>query len=203
MRMSQDGQTAADLVNTASEADLADIFYFYGEERKARSIARRVVYRREKQGPFCTTDDLAGCVAAVVGGGGAHHPARRVFQALRIAVNDELGELVRGLHSAETILKPGGRLVVVTFHSLEDRIVKRFFMNRMRDSKKNLYGQNVKDTAHPPPWRLLHKKPIVPTEEECTHNRRARSAKLRFAERTEFPPWEKDESVDALSRASL
>lgn len=203
MRMSQEGPTAADLVNTASEADLADIFYFYGEERKARVIARRLVQRRATHSPFLTTRDFAGFVASVVGGGGAHHPARRVFQALRIAVNDELGELVRALHGAEAIIKPGGRLAVVTFHSLEDRIVKRFLVNRARELKKRIYAHNMIDNHPSQPWKHVHKKPIVPTDEECMHNRRARSAKLRVAERTEVPSWGLDESVEALSRASL
>jgi 16S rRNA (cytosine1402-N4)-methyltransferase len=206
MRMSQEGPTAADLVNTASEADLADIFYFYGEERKARLIARRLVRRRATHGPFLTTSDFAGFVASVVGGGGAHHPARRVFQALRIAVNDELGELVRALHSAEEIIKPGGRLVVVTFHSLEDRIVKRFLVNRARELKKKTYAHTMSpmtDVHRKEPWQQVHKKPIVPTDQECTSNRRARSAKLRVAERTDAPSWAMDESVEALSRTSL
>ncbi len=130
MRMEQDGPSAADLINEFTEAELADIFYHYGEERRARAVARAVIEARRRQ-PFETTKQLADLVASLIWQEpGGIHPATRVFQGLRIAVNDELGELVRALHAAERILHPGGRLVVVTFHSLEDRIVKQFFAAR-------------------------------------------------------------------------
>ena len=130
MRMERHGPSAADLVNEAAEAELADIFFHYGEERRARAVARAVIEKR-RQGRIETTAQLADLVAGLVRAEpGGLHPATRVFQALRIAVNDELGELARALHAAERVLKPGGRLAVVTFHSLEDRIVKQFIAAR-------------------------------------------------------------------------
>lgn len=188
MRMSQSGPSAADLVNEADEVELARIFYVYGEERQSRRIARRIVERRTDQ-PFESTLDLAAVVERALGGrkGAPTHPATRVFQALRIAVNEELSELEQGLDAAEAVLKPGGRLAVVTFHSLEDRIVKRFFTERG--------GLKPQGSRHAPPvaagpeptFRLLHKGAREPSEQEMAANPRARSARLRAGVRTEAP----------------
>lgn len=163
------GQTAADLLNQASEQELADIFFHYGEERRARRLARMIVERRRVQ-PFRRTTDLLAAVQAVLGGRrGRLHPATRVFQALRIAVNDELGALREGLAGALEVLGLGGRLVVISFHSLEDRIVKQFFLEQAR--------------AAVPRVRILTRKPLTPRAEEIRANPRSRSAKLRAAER--------------------
>ena len=149
MRMEREGTSAADLVNEAPEAELADIFYHYGEERRARAVARAIIETRRHL-RIASTRQLAELVAGLVRQepGGAH-PATRVFQALRIAVNDELGELVRALHAAERLLKPGGRLAVVTFHSLEDRIVKQFFAARTGRAAGG--SRHMPSTAMPEP----------------------------------------------------
>ena len=164
MRMagdSADEPSAADLVNGLSERELADVIYRFGDERRSRRIAAAIVRRR----PITTTDELAGVVAGALGRRpGGPHPARRTFQALRIAVNRELEELAAALPHAAGLLGPGGRVVVISYHSLEDGIVKRSF----RDE---------------PVWRALTKKPVVATEAERMSNPRARSAKLRAAER--------------------
>ncbi|QEL26030.1 16S rRNA (cytosine(1402)-N(4))-methyltransferase RsmH [Bosea sp. F3-2] len=198
MRMSGQGQSAADIVNEAEEGLLANIFYHYGEERRSRAVARAVVEARRKA-PLTTTKQLADLVAGIVRGepGGAH-PATRVFQALRIAVNDELGELVRALHAAEAVLKPGGRLVVVTFHSLEDRIVKQFFAERSgRVPAGSRHAPAV--AAAQPTFRLIAKGAVAPSEAEMRANPRARSAKLRAAERNEAPARHADAGLVALS----
>lgn len=198
MRMSGQGQSAAEIVNEAEEGLLANIFYHYGEERRSRAVARAVVEARRKA-PLTTTKQLADLVAGIVRGepGGAH-PATRVFQALRIAVNDELGELVRALHAAETVLKPGGRLVVVTFHSLEDRIVKQFFAERSgRMPAGSRHAPAV--AAAQPTFRLIAKGAVAPSEAEMRANPRARSAKLRAAERNEAPARSADAGLVALS----
>ncbi len=184
MRMEQSGPSAADLVNGAAEAELADIIFHYGEERRSRAIARAIVEARRKA-PFTTTRQLADLVAEHVWAepGGAH-PATRVFQALRIAVNDELGELVRALHAAEKVLKPGGRLAVVTFHSLEDRIVKQFFTartGRMATGSRHLPMMEAPEATFVAPA----KGPIVPSDKEIAANPRSRSAKLRYAVRSD------------------
>ncbi|GJE26339.1 16S rRNA (cytosine(1402)-N(4))-methyltransferase RsmH [Methylobacterium organophilum] len=188
MRMERAGPSAADLVNEADEATLADIFYHYGEERRARAVARTIIETR-RRGPITTTLELADLIAGVVRAdpGSGIHPATRSFQGLRIAVNDELGELVRALHAAERILKPGGRLAVVTFHSLEDRIVKQFLSARSGRSVQA--SRHVPSVAKPPEksFRLVTKGPVLPSEAECAANPRARSAKLRAGERTEAP----------------
>jgi 16S rRNA (cytosine1402-N4)-methyltransferase len=200
MRMSGRGESAADLVNHADEATLADIFYYFGEERLARRIAKAIVAARI-EAPITTTARLAEIVGRVVHAKpGAIHPATRSFQALRIAVNDELGELVGGLAAAERVLKPGGRLAVVTFHSLEDRIVKQFFAARSgRGEAKSrpLPGEPVKAA---PSFALIGKQPIEASPTETAENPRARSAKLRFAERTEAPAQPLDPAFVALSR---
>lgn len=187
MRMGREGPSAADLINEGEETRLADIFYHYGEERRSRAVARAVIEARRKA-PITTTKQLADLVASIVWAepGGAH-PATRVFQALRIAVNDELGELVQALHAAETVLKPGGRLVVVTFHSLEDRIVKQFMAARS--------GRMPTGSRHAPAvavvrpsFSLVVRGAVAPGEAEMRANPRARSAKLRAAERNDAPP---------------
>jgi len=192
MRMGADGETAADLVNTAPAEDLARIFWVYGEERASRRIAAALV-RRRAEAPFLRTLDLAEVVERALGGrkGAPVHPATRVFQALRIAVNDELGELEAGLHAAERMLVPGGRLAVVTFHSLEDRIVKSFLAERagrIPDGSRHL-PPRAKGPA--PSFTLPFVKPRAPGEAELAANPRARSAKLRAAVRTEAPVWRK------------
>jgi 16S rRNA (cytosine1402-N4)-methyltransferase len=190
MRMGDEGPSAADLVNSESEEELARIFYVYGEERKSRWIAKAVVRRRAEQ-PFERTLDLAEVVEKALGGrrGAPVHPATRVFQALRIAVNEELGELEAGLRAAERVLAPGGRLAVVTFHSLEDRIVKTFLTERA--------GRTPSASRHLPPvqrgpepsFELLFNGARAPGHAETAANPRARSAKLRAARRTEAPAW--------------
>jgi 16S rRNA (cytosine1402-N4)-methyltransferase len=189
MRMEREGASAADIVNDAPESELADIFYHYGEERRARAVARAIIEAR-RRAPIETTRALADLVAAHVRQEpGGIHPATRIFQALRIAVNDELGQLVRALHAAERTLKPGGRLVVVTFHSLEDRIVKQFFAartGRVAAGSRHLPQGEVVE----PSFRPVTKGPVGPSEAEIARNPRARSAKLRAGERTEAPAQE-------------
>ena len=199
MRMGASGPSAADLVNGASEEALADIFYHYGEERLSRRIARAIVTDREAV-PYTTTRPLAEMIARVV----PHkptdiHPATRTFQALRIAVNDELGELVAGLAAAERVLAPGGRLAVVTFHSLEDRIAKLFFARR--SGKGEATGRRLpgEPAATPPSFTLPKRQPVVPGEAECAANPRARSAKLRVGIRTEAPAHPMEPALRALS----
>jgi 16S rRNA (cytosine1402-N4)-methyltransferase len=190
MRMGSDGPTAADLVNTLEQEELARIIFVYGEERESRRVARAIVRRREEQ-PFTRTLELAEFVEKALGGrrGAKIHPATRTFQGLRIAVNEELAELEAGLVAAERVLKAGGRLCVVTFHSLEDRIVKNFLGERA--------GRTPGGSRHAPPvakgaepsFRLLFNGAQGPSEAEAKANPRARSAKLRAAVRTEAPAW--------------
>jgi len=188
MRMEQRGRSAADIVNTASDEELADIFFYFGEERASRRIARAIVHDRQVT-PFTTTLQLASMIGRIM----PHkphemHPATRTFQALRIAVNDELGELVRALEAAERLLKPDGMLSVVTFHSLEDRIVKQFFAQRSgRGAAQSRHLPGEPD-AVPPTFTVAGKQPVAPTEAEISHNPRARSAKLRFGRRTHAAP---------------
>lgn len=198
MRMAQDGESAAEIVNTRSEAELADIFYHYGEERLARVIARAIVHDR-KEKPFETTKDLADLIGRIVHSKpGDIHPATRSFQALRIAVNDELNELAAALHAAERLLKPGGRLVVVSFHSLEDRIVKVFLAARSGRGGGSRHAPVQAVDA--PTFRLATKGAIVAGEAECQANPRARSAKLRAGIRTEAPALSADAQVLELAR---
>ncbi len=187
MRMGQDGPSAADLVNTASEAALADILYHYGEERASRRIARAIVAARAGA-PFTTTLQLAEVVARQLPRPkpGESHPATRSFQAIRIAVNAEFDELAQGLAAAERILRPGGRLAVVTFHSLEDRIVKRFLqLASGAEPAANRYAPARAETAAR--WTLTPKKAIAADAAELAANPRARSARLRVATRTDAP----------------
>ncbi|MFC3227096.1 16S rRNA (cytosine(1402)-N(4))-methyltransferase RsmH [Marinibaculum pumilum] len=204
MRMGGTGPTAADFVNSAEETELADIVYRYGEERRSRAVARAIAAARSRQ-PIRRTGELAEIVAQAVGRprpqrgsrgrsqGHAIHPATRTFQAIRIHVNDELGELERGLRGAEQVLAPGGRLAVVSFHSLEDRIVKSFLAERS--------GEAAQPSRHAPPqaaatarrptfslkWRGVRK----PDAAEADDNPRARSARLRAAVRTDAPAWDR------------
>ncbi len=185
MRMGQDGPTAADVVARASEADLANIIYIFGEERHSRAVARAVVAAR-KETPIATTRALAEIVSKVVWAKpGEIHPATRTFQALRIFVNEELDELQLALAAAERVLKPGGRLAVVSFHSLEDRIVKNFFSERGKTGGGSRHLPEAAQSA--PSFRILTKRPVTAGDEEVRVNPRARSAKLRAAERTGAP----------------
>jgi 16S rRNA (cytosine1402-N4)-methyltransferase len=190
MRMGGDGPSAADVVAQASERDLADILFQLGEERHSRAVARAIVAAR-KQTPIASTRALADIVERVVyARAGQIHPATRTFQALRLFVNEELDELAAALAAAERVLKPGGRLAVVSFHSLEDRIVKTFLAERSRTAGVSRHQPEVE--APPPTFTLVNKKPIVADDAELAANPRARSAKLRAAERTAAPPREFD-----------
>ncbi len=200
MRMGGEGLSAADLVNGADEAALADIIFHYGEERRSRAVARSLIEAR-RRGRIETTAQLADLVAGVVRAEpGSHiHPATRTFQGLRIAVNDELGELVRALHAAERVLAPGGRLAVVTFHSLEDRIVKQFFAarsGRAAQGSRHLPGAPAEAVRSFSP---VTKGPVLPGEAETARNPRARSAKLRAGMRTESPVPEPLAAIAALA----
>ncbi|WP_018631926.1 16S rRNA (cytosine(1402)-N(4))-methyltransferase RsmH [Neomegalonema perideroedes] len=202
MRMGADGPSAAEVVAEASEEELADIFYHYGEERRSRGIARAVVKARG-EAPILTTARLAEILAAAQPRPKPYepHPATRCFQALRIHVNDELGELARGLAAAERVLAPGGILAVVTFHSLEDRMVKRFLQTRAegaarpsRHTPAALGGEDAEAAS----FELLNRKPVVASDEETARNPRARSAKLRAARRTSAPARPYDPREGAL-----
>ncbi len=185
MRMGPTGPTAAELIAKASEAELADIIYLFGEERRSRAVARAIVAAR-KDAPIVTTRALADIVARVVRAKpGEIHPATRTFQGLRIFVNEELDELQTALEAAERVLKPGGRLAVVSFHSLEDRIVKNFFNERSKTGGGSRHLPEVKQAASS--FRLLTRKPVTPDDSEIAANARARSAKLRAAERSDAP----------------
>ncbi|MGI6856823.1 16S rRNA (cytosine(1402)-N(4))-methyltransferase RsmH [Mesorhizobium sp. 1B3] len=185
MRMAQSGPSAADVVNRFKAGDLARIFGFLGEERHAGRIARMIEKRRQSR-PFMRTLDLADAIETFIGRSPKDkiHPATRVFQALRIFVNDELGELARALLAAERALKPGGRLAVVTFHSLEDRIVKRFIADR---SSRQAGSRYLPETRAEPQTFERAAKPVGPSDAEVAANPRARSAKLRSALRTAAP----------------
>lgn len=191
MRMARHGTTAAELVNTLPEAALADIIFLYGEERFSRRIARAVLAAREAA-PIERTGELAAIVRKVVPAQpGGIDPATRTFQALRIAVNDELGELERGLGAAERLLAPGGRLAIISFHSLEDRRVKNFLRQRSTAAPRgSRHLPSAGETAAS--FHLLTRKPIRPGEAEIARNPRARSARLRAAERTAAPPFPAD-----------
>lgn len=198
MRMAQEGRSAADIVNEGDEAEIADILYHFGEERLSRLIARAIVMDR-KETPFTTTKQLADLLGRIIRTSpGDIHPATRTFQALRIAVNDELGELVRAIHGAERVLKPGGRLAVVSFHSLEDRIAKVFFAGR---SGRGGGGSRHAPTlmTEPATFTIEGKWPVVAGEAEVSGNPRARSAKLRAATRSDAPARGTETSVVALS----
>ena len=185
MRMGHDGPTAADVIARASEADLANIIYIFGEERHSRGVARAIVAAR-KEAPITTTRALADIVSKVVWSKpGEIHPATRTFQGLRIFVNEELDELHLALSAAERVLKPGGRLAVVSFHSLEDRIVKNFLVERAKAGGGSRHLPEIAQAA--PSLHILTKRPVTPGDVEIAANPRARSAKLRAAERTAAP----------------
>lgn len=193
MRMAGSGITAADVVNKTEEEDLANIIYQLGEERESRRVARAIVRARE-QAPITTTLQLAEIVRKVVRGTKGIDGATRTFQALRIYVNDELGELTRALDAAEKLLVQGGRLIVVTFHSLEDRIVKQFLQSRSGETRGGSRHLPPVEATQPgasgnlPTFFLpSKKKPVQSSEAEADINPRARSAKLRTATRTEVP----------------
>ncbi|MEO8812271.1 MAG: 16S rRNA (cytosine(1402)-N(4))-methyltransferase RsmH [Caulobacteraceae bacterium] len=190
MRMGAGGPTAADIVNGADQAELSRIFHLYGEERAARRIAGFIVRRRQNE-PFARTLDLAAVVETALGGrrGAKIHPATRVFQALRIVVNQELTELEAGLAAAEICLKAGGRLAVVSFHSLEDRIVKTFLGARAGREGEGSRHAPPKVSGPAPSFALLHNGARAPSAAEIAANPRARSARLRAAVRTGAAPW--------------
>ena len=187
MRMSQEGQSAADFLNEASEEEIADVLYHYGEEPKSRRIARAIVAAR----PIERTGQLAGIVRKALG----HHagmkkdPATRTFQAIRIYLNEELQELEGGLAAAEYVLRPGGRLAVVTFHSLEDRVVKRFLRERSGAVPAASRHLPVQADTGPAPSFEGVAKPVRAGEDEVKVNPRSRSATLRVARRTSASPW--------------
>lgn len=187
MRMSQSGPSAADLVNEADEGELADILYHYGEERASRRIAKFICEAR-RSAPFETTRQLVAVIERALPRPkpGQSHPATRSFQALRIAVNDEFGQLIEGLEAAERALKPGGKLAVVTFHSLEDRVVKRFLQARSGRAAQGSRYAPAQD-AEVAAFDLLTRKGIGPDDQELAENPRARSAILRVGRRTEAP----------------
>ena len=182
MRMSQSGTSAADVVNTADENTLTRILRDLGEEKFARKVARAIIAAR----PLSRTAELADVVSKALGPAALRHPihpATRTFQALRIHVNDELGELERGLEAAERVLKSGGRVVVVAFHSLEDRIVKQFFTERGKPAPAGSRHAPAATPSRQQTFRLITSKPQMPTEAEIAQNPRARSARLRAAEK--------------------
>ncbi len=191
MRMAQDGESAADFLNTAAESDIADVIYRYGEEHRSRRIAREIVSAR----PIETTAQLASIVRRSVGHkqGAPKDPATRTFQAIRIHINRELDELLSGLEAAERLLKPGGRLVVVTFHSLEDRIVKQFFRTRSGSQGAGSRHLPVVADEGPKPSFIKADKAVRPSSTELARNPRARSATLRAATRSDAPAWTQQE----------
>jgi 16S rRNA (cytosine1402-N4)-methyltransferase len=194
MRMASSGPTAADVIAKASETDLANIIYILGEERHSRGVARAIVAAR-REAPITTTRALADIVSRVVRSKPNEiHPATRTFQALRIFVNEELDELHAALVAAEHVLKPGGRLVVVSFHSLEDRIVKNFLNERGKRGGGSRHLPEAEQSE--PSFDILTKRPVVADEDEIASNPRARSAKLRAAQRTDAPALSETASFD-------
>ena len=198
MRMGQDGPSAADIVNSADEFDIADILYTYGEERASRRIAKSIVAAR-KVAPITRTLELVKIIESCLPRPkpGQSHPATRSFQALRIAVNDEYGALMQGLMAAERALRPGGLLAVVSFHSVEDRMVKRFMQARGGQSgRANRYAPEIQ--ADTPAFQIVTRKAVGPDDDELAVNPRSRSAKLRVARRTDAPAGEIDAGQIAL-----
>ena len=203
MRMSQDGPTAADFVNEASTEEIADVLFHYGEERQSRKIASAIVMDREKKAPFETTLQLASLIERLLPRKkpGQSHPATRTFQAIRIHINDEFGELIAGLEAAERALKPGGQLAVVTFHSLEDRVVKRFFQQRASTGGGGSRYAPVQEVKTPGFEQLS--KAIGPDDDELDVNPRARSARLRVGRRADAPAVPSDRAVLGLPKPLL
>lgn len=204
MRMSQSGPTAADLVNGLAEEEIANVLYRFGEERKSRHIAKAIVARRQ-EAPFYETADLAQLIETIIPKkhNDKIHPATRSFQALRIYLNDELGQLLAGLNAATQILKPGGRLVVVAFHSLEDRIVKTFLRSaagRAPNQSRHLPDLNKESTAC---FQIINPRPVKASDEEIKRNPRARSALLRAAVRTSIDAQLFDEKALGLKPLQL
>jgi 16S rRNA (cytosine1402-N4)-methyltransferase len=202
MRMEKEGPSAADAVNKLSEPALAELIYRYGEDDESRRIARAIVQERAAHA-ITRTGLLADVVERAVGGrkGARVHPATKTFQALRMLVNDELGELARGLSAAERVLAPGGRLVVVSFHSIEDRMVKQFIAERA-----DAQGRGSRHAPDLPPERapsfaLERRRSTAPSDEEVAVNPRARSASLRWAARTAAPAWDELEPPALAPRA--
>lgn len=203
MRMSQDGPTAADFVNTADEAEIAEVLFHYGEEKQSRKIARAIVKDRVEKEPFTTTLQLANLIERLLPRKkpGQSHPATRTFQAIRIAVNDEFGQLIDGLEAAERALGPGGQLAVVTFHSLEDRVVKRFFQERASTGGGGSRYAPEQEVKTPGFERLS--KAIGPDADELEGNPRARSARLRVGRRTSAPAEAVDRTAMGLPKPVL
>ena len=205
MRMGAEGPTASDLVNELPERDLAAIIATLGEEKRARAIVRAIAAHRA-EAPITRTSELADIVARVLGRkhDDPKHPATRTFQALRLYLNEELLELARGLGAAEHLLKPRGRLAVVTFHSLEDRIAKRFFAARSMPAPKGSRHLPEKGGSNfLPSFRLLNRRPLSPSKDEIRLNPRARSARLRAGERTDAPPHALDLASLGVPRIAL
>ena len=194
MRMSQSGQTAADFLNHADEGEIARVLKEYGEEPRARAVARAIVAAR----PLTRTAELAAVVRRALGyrQGQKSDPATRTFQAIRIHLNAELDELEQGLRAAERSLRPGGRLAVVTFHSLEDRIVKRFLKIRSGDVPSGSRHRPMVAKGPTPTFEQVA-KPVSPSEAELARNPRARSARLRTAVRTAAPAWDHEKAAPA------
>jgi 16S rRNA (cytosine1402-N4)-methyltransferase len=194
MRMSQSGQTAADFLNHAEEGEIARVLKEYGEEPRARAVARAIVAAR----PLTRTAELAAVVRRALGyrQGQKSDPATRTFQAIRIHLNAELDELEQGLRAAERSLRPGGRLAVVTFHSLEDRIVKRFLKTRSGDVPSGSRHRPMVAKGPAPTFEQVA-KPVSPSEAELARNPRARSARLRTAVRTDAPAWDQEKAAPA------
>lgn len=197
MRMDDQGPSAADLLNTADEAEIADVLYHYGEERAARRIARAIVAARPLTSTAQLAEIVAGCLPRPKPG--QSHPATRSFQAIRIWVNDEFGQLVQGLSAAERALVPGGKLAVVSFHSLEDRIVKRFMQARASSGGAGNRYAPVQQ-AEAPAFALPFRRAIGADDDELQHNPRARSALLRVAIRTDAPAGDIDPKALAMPR---
>jgi 16S rRNA (cytosine1402-N4)-methyltransferase len=193
MNPAPDTLSAADVVNTFEESAIADILYRLGEERRSRAIAKTIASRRIEE-PFTRTLDLANLVQKVLGRGPpGKHPATRTFQALRMYVNDELGQLVKGLGGAERALKPGGRLVVVAFHSIEDRIVKRFISSRSgRTEGVSRHMPPPSDSKRAASFQIINLRSLTSSKAELEANPRSRSARLRSAVRTDAPAWPLD-----------
>jgi len=191
MRMSQSGETAAEFLNAADEAEIARVIKLYGEEPRARSVARAIVAAR----PLTRTAQLASVVRRALGyrAGQKSDPATRTFQAIRIHLNAELDELEAGLRAAERSLRPGGRLAVVTFHSLEDRIVKRFLKSRSGAMPAGSRHRPMAVSGPAPSFEHVA-KPVSPSESEQARNPRARSARLRTAVRTDAPAWDQEKN---------